>query len=59
MDILSMGMRNTSSLNSTIRYQSNAKAETRNAEIPGTMAKCKMDSHADTCVAGPNFRIIE
>ena len=23
------------------------------------MARCEMDSHADTCVAGPNFRILE
>lgn len=27
--------------------------------MPGTQARCEMDSHADTCVAGPNFRIDE
>ena len=26
---------------------------------PGTRARCEMDSHADTCVAGPNFTVIE
>ena len=26
---------------------------------PGTVARCEMDSHADTCVAGPNFVVIE
>ena len=25
----------------------------------GTIARCEMDSHADTCVAGPNFKILE
>jgi Reverse transcriptase (RNA-dependent DNA polymerase) len=25
----------------------------------GTVARCEMDSHADTCVAGPNFMILE
>ena len=25
----------------------------------GTVVKCEMDSHADTCVAGPNFVILE
>ena len=25
----------------------------------GTVARCEMDSHADTCVAGPNFLILE
>ncbi len=26
---------------------------------PGFVANCELDSHADTCVAGPNFRIDE
>jgi hypothetical protein len=25
----------------------------------GTVARCEMDSHADTCVAGPNFSVLE
>jgi hypothetical protein len=25
----------------------------------GTVARCEMDSHADTCVAGPNFIVLE
>ena len=25
----------------------------------GNIARCEMDSHADTCVAGPNFKILE
>jgi hypothetical protein len=25
----------------------------------GTVARCEMDSHADTCVAGPNFLVLE
>jgi hypothetical protein len=25
----------------------------------GTIARCEMDSHADTCVAGPNFVVDE
>ena len=25
----------------------------------GTVARCEMDSHADTCVAGPNFMVLE
>ena len=32
---------------------------TESLMVPGTMARCEMDSHADTCVAGPNFRIDE
>ena len=25
----------------------------------GTVARCEMDSHADTCVAGPNFLVLD
>ena len=25
----------------------------------GTVARCEMDTHADTCVAGPNFTVLE
>jgi hypothetical protein len=25
----------------------------------GTVARCEMDSHADTCAAGPNFLVLE
>jgi hypothetical protein len=28
-------------------------------EGEGTVARCEMDSHAETCVAGPNFNILE
>ena len=27
--------------------------------VPGVQARCELDSHADTCVAGPNFSIDE
>ena len=30
-----------------------------NFPTPGTVANCELDTHADTCVAGPNFRIDE
>jgi hypothetical protein len=33
--------------------------ERAESSLPGTVALCEMDSHADTCVAGPNFRISE
>ena len=33
--------------------------EKTESSTPGTVARCEMDSHADTCVAGPNFRIEE
>ena len=26
---------------------------------PGTVARCELDTHADTCVAGPNFQLDE
>jgi hypothetical protein len=26
---------------------------------PGTVARCELDTHADTCVAGPNFQLNE
>lgn len=29
------------------------------SSVEGTVARCEMDSHADTCVAGPNFVILE
>lgn len=25
----------------------------------GHIARCEMDSHANTCVAGPNFKMLE
>jgi hypothetical protein len=27
--------------------------------VPGTAARCELNSHADTCVAGPNFQVDE
>jgi hypothetical protein len=27
--------------------------------VPGTIVQCELDSHDDTCVAGPNFHIDE
>ena len=32
---------------------------TNKTVIAGAEAQCEMDSHADTCVAGPNFLIDE
>ena len=42
------------------RYRgiSSVGSGTRDSE-PGFVANCELDSHADTCVAGPNFRIDE
>ncbi len=42
---------------STNRYRSIKSVESANLNDPGTVAQCELDSHADTCVAGPNFQL--
>ena len=37
------------------RHRHIASTITSNKSIPGTVGKCEMDSHADTCCAGANF----
>ena len=44
---------------STNRYRSIKSVETTSSNEPGTVARCELDSHADTCVAGPNFQLDE
>ena len=42
------------------RHRSVSAVGSKEKEInPGFVANCEMDTHADTCVAGPNFRIDE
>jgi hypothetical protein len=50
---------NVAAICSTIRYRSIKSVETTNSNDPGTVARCELDSHADTCVAGPNFQLDE
>ena len=33
--------------------------QSTNLEMPGTVANCELDTHYDTCVVGPNFRVDE
>ena len=47
------------SISSTNQYRYIGALEKAKASIPGTVALCEMDSHANTCVTGPNFRIDE
>ena len=49
-----------STLHSHNRHRSiNAVKSGRSSGTPGTVANRELDTHADTCVAGPNFRIDE
>jgi hypothetical protein len=53
---------NVSTIRSSNRHRTVSALNTSNNELdftPGFVANCEMDSHADTCVAGPNFRIDE
>jgi hypothetical protein len=56
-----LGHRNTSTVNSTKRHRvvHAVGANTAHEVIAGTEARCELDSHANTCVAGPNFIIDE
>ncbi len=53
-----LGRHNISTFWSTKQYRAIKALEPSAATntLPGTQARCKMDSHADTCVAGPNVR---
>ena len=46
-------------IQSTNRYRSIRAVETSHMNTPGTTARCELDSHADTCVVGPNFQLDE
>ena len=46
-------------INSTPRVRNLNAVGRTDSSVPGTIARCEMDSHADTCVAGPNFRVDE
>lgn len=52
-------IRAIAAVRSTTRYRSIKSFETTNSNDPGTIARCELDSHADTCVAGPNFQLDE
>ena len=56
-----LGHRNTSTVNSTNRHRvvHAVGAHTAHEVVAGMEARCELDSHADTCVAGPNFIIDE
>lgn len=57
-----LGQRNVATVNSTNRHRSvRAVGAIKGSDeaTAGTEARCEMDSHADTCVAGPNFVIDE
>ena len=48
-----------SEIRSTTRYRSIRSLETTHSNPPRTVARCELDSHADTCVAKPNFQLDE
>jgi hypothetical protein len=50
---------NVSTIHSTHRYRSIYSFETTHSNAPGNTARCELDTHADTCVAGPNFGLDE
>jgi hypothetical protein len=52
-------VQNISTIRSTHRYRSIKSIETIHPNVPGTVARCELDTHADTCVAGPNFHLDE
>ncbi len=52
-------LQNVSTIRSTFRYRSIRSVETTYLNEPGTVARCELDSHADTCVARPNFQLDE
>ena len=58
---MALGRHYVANVKSTNRHRPVQAIEriTTNNTIAGTAARCEMDSHADTCVAGPNFVIIE
>ena len=51
-------LRNVSTIRSTTRYRSIHALDAVYSD-PGAVARCELDSHADTCVAGPNFQLDE
>ena len=55
-----LGHQNISTIYSSNNRQRSIHAiETTDTYVPGTITRCEMDSHADTCAVGPNFRIDE
>ena len=53
-------VQNITTIRSTHRYGSIHSVEISKLSSPaGTAACCKLDSHANTCVAGPNFQLDE
>ena len=59
---LALGYHNVSTLSSTNRHRAVGAVrvlDTAPTSREGTVAHCELDSHANTCVAGPNFQIDE
>ena len=52
-------VQNVSTIRSFPRYRSIKSIETTHPNVPGTIARCELDTHADTCMAGPNFQLVE
>ena len=51
---------NVSTVRTGNRHRSVSAVERKEKVIaPGFVTNCEMDTHADTCVAGPNFRVDE
>jgi hypothetical protein len=50
--------RNVSTIKSTSRYRAIHALESVYSE-PGAEARCELDTHADTCMAGPDFQLGE
>jgi hypothetical protein len=56
MSFLALGQaHNVSTIRSTPRDRSMKSIETTHLNEPGTVARCELDSHANTCFAGPNI----
>lgn len=54
-----MGQHGISTLHSINRHRGINAVATEKSGTPGTIANCKLDTHADTCVAGPKFQVDE
>ena len=58
---MALGCRRVATVNSANRHRvvQAIGTNTTNNIIAGTEARCKMDTHANTCVASPNFVVVE
>jgi hypothetical protein len=54
-----LGQHGISALHSINRHRGINAVASEKSGSPGTIANCELDTHADTCVAGPNFQIEE